>query len=273
MAGETRDGSCFRDRWRDLVASADGPPSATTRHVLITLSLHMDGDGGQCFPSTRLLAERTGVSERVVCAHLALAADGGWIRKGRRPGASGQGWRRNEYQAMPRKALTQGKRLTSKGTDAESARSVEGTDPNGKKALTQGQSNQSRNQSVVGAPENGAHPIKSPTVIALEAVCMAMGADWYHKTLTPEQWISQKAVDRRFSSLDMVAVFSDAADYLSSNCSKKYTSPCRFLLNQLKMASERAAARDPGKPPFPKIGSDRAAHLAMMRAQSKELDR
>ena len=42
MAGEKKDGRYYRDQWRDLVASSDGPPSPTTRHVLLTMSLHMD---------------------------------------------------------------------------------------------------------------------------------------------------------------------------------------------------------------------------------------
>ena len=75
MEGKKKDGTYFRDRWRDLVASADGPPSATTRHVLLTLSLSMNLTG-YCYPSTRGLAERTKLSERVVCLHLGLAAEG-----------------------------------------------------------------------------------------------------------------------------------------------------------------------------------------------------
>ena len=264
MAGETSDGSYFRDRWRDLVASADGPPSATTRHVLLTLSLYMDLTG-YCFPSTRLLAESTKLSERAVCRHLSLAVDGGWVSKQRRQAASGQGWRRSEYRATLPKALTESQHLTPKGTDAASARSAKGTDSHDKKALTQGQSNQLENQVGVQTEAN------RTALRAIENVCVAMGAEWDHKRLTPDRWILEKAADSRFTSLDMAAVFSDAADYLSSNRSKKYKSPTSFLLNQLKMASERAAARDPGKPPFPKIGSDRAAHLAMMRAQSEEL--
>jgi len=149
-----------------------------------------------------------------------------------RPGASGQGWRRNEYQARLPKALTQGKRLTPKGTDAESARSVEGTDPNGKKALTQGQSNQSVNQ------EGEQTEVSTSVLKALEEVCLAMGADWDHKRLTPEQWVTQKAGE--FTSVDFTDVFSNASDYLSSaRCKKQYTSPSLFLLRQLKMAAER----------------------------------
>ena len=241
MAGETRNGSCFRDRWRDLLASADGPPSATTRHVLLTLSLNMDRDGGHCFPSTRLLAERAGLSQRFVCIHLALAVDGGWLSKERRQGDLGQGWRRNEYQAMLPKALTQGKHVARKGTYPRSARSSEGEYPHDKKVSTQGQSNQSKNQGGVQTEANGS------ALKALEEVCVAMGAEWDRSGLTPEQWVSQKAGDPRFAVLDFATVFSDAADYLSSaKCrKKKYTSPSLFLLRQLKMATERAKTQAP----------------------------
>ena len=239
MAGATKHESCLRERWRDLVASVDGPSASTTRHVLLTLSLHMD-ISGYCFPSTRLLAERTGVSERAVCAHLALGADSGWISKSRRQGASGQGWRRNQYQATLPKALTRGKHLTPQGTDPRSARSAEGTDPHDEKALTEGQSNQSKNQSGVQTE------VKESALTALDNVCAAMGVGWDHKTLTRASWIHAKATDDRFKGLDFTAVFSDAADFLSSDkCTRAYKSPTVFLLYQLKMAAKRVTTTRP----------------------------
>ena len=128
MKGKAKNRSCLRDRWRDLVASMNGPPSATTRHVLLTLGLYMDLTG-YCFPSTRRLAESTKLSERVVCRHLALAVGGGWISKDRRQGASGQGWRRNEYRATLPEALTQGQHVTPKPSLGSAPRKLDRVDP------------------------------------------------------------------------------------------------------------------------------------------------
>lgn len=127
--------------WRSAIIHSDLP--ATTRHVLITLSLHMNEAGASCFPSTALLARQTGLSERVVCLHLGNAKEAGWLVS-RVHGYSGQGWRRYEYEpCIPDDVLTQSK---CQGTDAESVRmrkgtdsDAKGTDSKRKKALTQGQ--------------------------------------------------------------------------------------------------------------------------------------
>ena len=103
--------------WRNAIASANGPKSATTRHVLLVLSFHMHDDGTQAWPSTRKLAERTGLSERAVCEHLGRAEAEGWIER-RRRGLPERGWI-HEYTAMvPPMALTDGQHH---GTDGESA--------------------------------------------------------------------------------------------------------------------------------------------------------
>lgn len=128
--------------WRDLVASKQGPKRSTTRHVLLTLSLHMKLDGSSCFPSVRLLAERTDLSERTVCTHLRLASEQGWI-KIRAKGKSGRGWRRNEYSPTipvgtePR-SVRQSKRTES---------GARGTEPDSINALKEVQSNSSSNSS------------------------------------------------------------------------------------------------------------------------------
>lgn len=86
--------------WRSAVASKHGPSNPTTRHVLLTLALHMNEKGGSCFPSIDLLVEESGLSRRAVIDHLRTAERDGWIGKRdlRRP--NGQGWRRVEYIAQ-----------------------------------------------------------------------------------------------------------------------------------------------------------------------------
>jgi hypothetical protein len=146
--------------WRHAVAKSALPP--TTRHVLLTISLHMNDVGEGCYPTTAQLALESGRSERCVCEHIQVAIEAGWIEVSKH-GFAGQKWARNEYRPRwpdptpnpvdetpqdddggtdaasapsPEKALTQDQYL-QKGTDAAS---VEGTDIDDKKALTQRQS-------------------------------------------------------------------------------------------------------------------------------------
>ena len=88
--------------WRSAVASSLGPPSSTTRLVLFCLSLHMNEQGENCFPSIDRLARESALSKKAVIDHITLAEDGGWIEKQERPERNGQGWRRMQYSpTMP----------------------------------------------------------------------------------------------------------------------------------------------------------------------------
>jgi hypothetical protein len=85
--------------WRSAIASKHGPKSPTTRHVLLTLGLHMNERGGSCFPSVDTLVGETGLTKRSVCTHLEIAERDGWIRRGLH-GFNGRGWKRYEYQPV-----------------------------------------------------------------------------------------------------------------------------------------------------------------------------
>jgi hypothetical protein len=157
----------FLFTWRKALASSSGP-HPTIRHILLTLSLSMDGEGGSCFPSTRTIAEQTGLSEKCVCDRLEDAAAAGWILVSPK-GVGGQGWRQNQYQAAipdtlkqvqqhegtergsarrPRKVLKQVQHVEAEGTEAGSAASgvkvlnvvPKGTEPPSKKVLNEVQS-------------------------------------------------------------------------------------------------------------------------------------
>lgn len=131
--------------WRRLIASKNGPPSPTTRHLLLTASLHMDEKGESCFPSTRTIAEETGLSERSVICHLAMAVATQWLVKEIR-GLSGQCWRRHEYKArIPLKLLKQFQQLQHEGTEVGSAPISEGAEPYSYKVLKEVQSSSSNN--------------------------------------------------------------------------------------------------------------------------------
>jgi hypothetical protein len=84
--------------WMRAVASKAGPVEPTSRHVLLTLATHMDKHG-RAYPSHKLLAEETGLTERSVGQHLRLAESAGWIRvyEKHRPGKA---WRWHEYEAV-----------------------------------------------------------------------------------------------------------------------------------------------------------------------------
>lgn len=167
--------------WRHAIIKSSLPP--TTRHVLLTLSCHLNDLGEDCFPSTAMLADETGLSERSVCTHLALAAEHGWFVV-RRHGYGKQKWARHEYfpripegfevpdrddQGTERtsapskkgrgtKALNDVQCHVDKGTEAGSVPSKkalnvvpEGTEPNDEKALNDVQSNTAVNPSIKAA--------------------------------------------------------------------------------------------------------------------------
>lgn len=102
-------------KWRQAIISKDGPEKPTTRHILLTLSLHMDQDGNKCFPSISTLAAETGLSRRAICLHLDLAERDGWIKK-EICGFSGQDWKRHRYLPLiPKKVVTESNHVNEKG--------------------------------------------------------------------------------------------------------------------------------------------------------------
>jgi hypothetical protein len=68
--------------WRSAIADSTLPP--TSRHVALTLSLHMSERGDSCFPSLNTLARETGLSKSTIAKHLAELEKRCWID--RQPG-------------------------------------------------------------------------------------------------------------------------------------------------------------------------------------------
>lgn len=141
--------------WRSAIASPLGPSNPTTRHVLLTLSLHMNERGESCYPTTKQLAEETGLSERSVCTHLEQAEIDGWMRK-RAVGLRGRQWKRHIYSpAIPSKVLNELQRLEAlndvqhdpqRGTEPHAQgteRGARGTEPDDNEALNDVQSSTS----------------------------------------------------------------------------------------------------------------------------------
>jgi hypothetical protein len=85
--------------WRLAIASKDSDLPPTVRLAAHTLALHMNTDGGSCFPSIATLAAESGLSERSVQKAIRHLEDAGWLRV--RLGGSPRGGRRraNTYQA------------------------------------------------------------------------------------------------------------------------------------------------------------------------------
>jgi biotin operon repressor len=89
---------CDRWEWRDLFASEHGPPLPTTRLVLFVISIYMNPSGKNAFLGQALIASRTGLSERAVGKHIALAKEAGWLTIHKRH-REGQAWYGLQYAA------------------------------------------------------------------------------------------------------------------------------------------------------------------------------
>jgi Helix-turn-helix domain len=76
--------------WRWAFVESELP--STALHVLLTLALHMNGDGAGCYPSIELLVRQTKLADSTVRKQLAAAVEKGWIR---REGGRGRG---NSYR-------------------------------------------------------------------------------------------------------------------------------------------------------------------------------
>lgn len=83
--------------WQKAVISDLGPPSPTTRLLLLVLGVFMAKDGG-CYPSAKKIALASGLSVRSVYEHIKIAVEAGWLIKQKKTGY-GKQWKRNSYQA------------------------------------------------------------------------------------------------------------------------------------------------------------------------------
>lgn len=168
--------------WRHAVINSD--LESTTRHVLLTLSCHINDAGESAYPSTKTLARECAVSEPTICKHLRIAKCAGWLIV-RKHGFGGQAWARSEYypripdgfeipdwniqgtkaglapseEKLSTEARKQVKRVGKKGTKSalvpsEKALNLthEGTKPDAQKALKQVKSNYSENYPITTPP-------------------------------------------------------------------------------------------------------------------------
>lgn len=98
-AAEMAKQQSFLFQWRKAIVESGLFLGPTARLVAFVLSLHMDADGGSCYPSLDTLAWETGLHRRTVIRQLAELELEGWIRV--EHGGSPRGGRKepNRYAA------------------------------------------------------------------------------------------------------------------------------------------------------------------------------
>lgn len=84
--------------WTKAVVSKHGPPKSTTRHILLTLATHMNGDGTSCYPSQERLATETCMCHVPIYRHLKIAENLGWIARWQQK-EGGRKWALTYYEA------------------------------------------------------------------------------------------------------------------------------------------------------------------------------
>jgi len=147
--------------WRGMVASDEGPSEPTTRHVLLTLSLHMNEKGGSCFPSITTLEKETKLARRTILRHIKKATQSGWLSI-RKEHQGGNKWRRNNYTATipasDRLSPDAGDRVSQGGDPLSQGGDLlsQGGDPNDTKVVTQDHSSSSLEDVKEDANKRGA---------------------------------------------------------------------------------------------------------------------
>jgi len=101
-------------QWRHAITSSD--LSSTDRFMALVLSLHMNRNGGSCFPSLETLALESGLGTSTVCRALASLHKQGFIT--RRPGGGRS--KSTQYEAR----IPKEKRAPRRGTRARFTSSV-----------------------------------------------------------------------------------------------------------------------------------------------------
>lgn len=84
-------------KWRKALRHPNGPPKATIRHVLLTLSTWGSKDGGDMFPAIETLSTATRLNRETVRRALRDATQAGWVLRQKMQRALGGFY--YEYQA------------------------------------------------------------------------------------------------------------------------------------------------------------------------------
>jgi hypothetical protein len=269
MASKEKKERPWKHQWLDLVEDTSNLP-APTRHLLLSLGRRMEADGSSCYPSTRTIAERTGLSERTVCTHLAIAEAAGWLKRSARGRVAGQAWRGHEYRpAIPPKVLNDVRHVRPEGTEADSVPIEKGTEPHDKKVLKDVQSSSTKSSSTNTGGILGERARYSPEQLqvideAIEAFRSTRKTNRIADSviLTEFRWWKDRPIDQ---------VVTGLRTYVAKGCAvegkgEKYA---RGIIRNSD--DERAPLSLPRRSDFPEVEDSRAEHLAVLRAQSMEL--
>ena len=144
--------------WRHAILESSLP--STTRHVLLTLSCHMNDVGGSCFPSISRLAYETGLSRQSIITHIHHAKEKGWIKVGLH-GFGGQKWKSHDYTIgwpeggqLDLPASEKVVNLTAEGGQPNSQKAVKEVDPNSTGNATRNSTERPRSDRGSRLPED-----------------------------------------------------------------------------------------------------------------------
>ena len=140
-----------RFKWERALMSKRGPQNSTSRLVGLVMSTHTDGKL-MAYPSTRLLAQEAGLSERAVIEHVNSLVDLGWLKRAKHKGA-GKKWRQSFYWLTNPQATDGRSSAKSEAAYPASAAKAdklltlthEAAYPDDNMLITQGQSNEPMN--------------------------------------------------------------------------------------------------------------------------------
>lgn len=178
--------------WRSAICDSGLP--ATTRHVALTLSLHMNERGGSCFPGAVALAAETGLSERAVRSHLNELVRAGWIRITEHGGLKGGHRRANAYEATTPAPPAPIRRIM--GDPDDSTPAPDDADPC--TPCTPGR----HEGDIEGVPIALARETTEVAVVGrrdllFESVAEVCGIDWHHLTGRSRQALNAAVKDIR----------------------------------------------------------------------------
>ena len=220
--------------WRHAILKSELSP--TTRHVLLTLSCHMNDAGESCFPSIATLVEETGLSRSSVISHIKLAKEAGWIMVGLH-GFGGQKWKSHEYtSAIPESVLCReggpGDRpplseggppagpAMPEGGPAPDKKVVQEVDPNSTSTNSTSSTNSTREAPPIGSDphmrKKAAAPLDYcswPTMPSAQVM-----ADWVAARKAKRAPISQTVINQFGNEMHKAAALGYSVDQCLAEC-------------------------------------------------------
>lgn len=227
--------------WRRSVAESALP--ATTRHVLLTLSLHVSDAGEGAFPSLGTLVRQTGLTEATVKKHLREAIDAGWVQKEERFTERGRQTSNRYYLTAP---LREGDRKLPPGNEVTPGRGIADTPLTTLKGL-EGTATDLLSSEIAEQPELlvplSAPP--SPTLLAVASLCTAAGCTWRLRTASMREWCHRLESDPKYARLDIPDEVMRCQEWHDSK-RRKMTDPARAVRNWLDRALEMGREKPNG---------------------------